>query len=433
MRVSADRLLPILLGVAIAVGGWMHGAHNGAMLPSNGALDAVELVALQQQVDQLTKENEALRSLSQGGGEFSVPPEFIERVEKQLGLRFVSTPVVHQVAIEELPDRVLASMEARYGDGGLDDRQIAYRLIGWLRQEDRLGHQLAALRAVGARAWFDEFSGEAWVTNRFQMANIPDQASLLRALARILLNQHFPAAQGQITDEFVRTRDALHSGVGAGVESKFFQENARAIGFMSLKEDNEAAQLMLSLPPFLQGLASFAGIEGKTYADELLVKGSAELLDKLRKPPQYSAEIMFPYEREIATQSLELAETPGEMVIQDAAGALGLRLWFDRLGDVKESRDLAEELVDDRWRLFATDDQTFHLVWVMAFKDKKSAERATNASLSMLASFVESTTEPVIGAVVKTSEGRYLRVDRISDTQIRFINAADQAMMNQVK
>jgi hypothetical protein len=51
----------------------------------------------------------------------------------------------------------------------------------------------------------------------------------------------------------------------------------------------------------------------------------------------------------------------------------------------------------------------------------------------MLASFVESTTEPVIGAVVKTSEGRYLRVDRISDTQIRFINAADQAMMNQVK
>jgi hypothetical protein len=69
----------------------------------------------------------------------------------------------------------------------------------------------------------------------------------------------------------------------------------------------------------------------------------------------------------------------------------------------------------------------------MAFKDKKSAERATNASLSMLASFVESTTEPVIGAVVKTSEGRYLRVDRISDTQIRFINAADQAMMDQVK
>ncbi len=433
MRFPADRLLPILLGVAMGAGGWMHGAHSSKAAASTGTVDSVELIALQQQVDQLTRENDALRSLSQGGGEFAVPPEFIERVEKQLDLRYLSSPVVHQVASEELPDRVLASMEARYGDGGLDDRQIAYQLIGWLRPDDRLGHQLAALRSVGARAWFDELSGEAWVTNRFQIENIPDQASLLRALARILLNQHFPSAQGEISDDAVRTHDALHSGVAAGVEAKFYQENARAIGFMSLKEDNEAAQLMLSLPPFLQGLASFAGIEGKTYADELLVKGRTQLLDKMRNSPQHSAEIMFPYERDISAQPAVLAETPGEMVIEDAAGALGVRLWYDRLGDVKASRDLAEQLVDDRWRLIATDDQTFHLVWVMAFTDKKSADLAAKSSLAMVAGFAESTSQPLIGAVVKTPAGRYLRVDRISDTQLRFVNAADQSTIDQVK
>ena len=118
---------------------------------------------------------------------------------------------------------------------------------------------------------------------------------------------------------------------------------------------------------------------------------------------------------------------------EDAAGALGVRLWFDRLGDVKESRDLAEQLVDDRWRLSATDDQTFHLFWVMAFADKKVADRAEKASLAMLAGFSEATSPPLVGAMVKTPVGRYMRVDRISETQIRFINAADQAMMDQLK
>jgi hypothetical protein len=121
-RITSDQWLPLLLGVAIAAAGWMQGWQWRQESLSADAVDPVEVVLLQQQVDQLSRENEALRSLAQGGGEFAVPPELVARVEKQLGLSFVSTPVIHRLAGEELRDRVKASLEARYGEGGLEDR-----------------------------------------------------------------------------------------------------------------------------------------------------------------------------------------------------------------------------------------------------------------------------------------------------------------------
>ncbi|MFM2171989.1 MAG: hypothetical protein RI957_2218, partial [Verrucomicrobiota bacterium] len=150
--IDPSRLLIILLAGAVAATGWMQAFSWKREASSADKIDSVEVVALQQQVDQLMRENEALRSLAQGGGEFAVPPELVARVESQLGLSFKSTPVVHRLAGEELRDRVKASLEARYGEGSLEDRQKAYQLIGWLGAEDNLVGQLAALRSVGARA-----------------------------------------------------------------------------------------------------------------------------------------------------------------------------------------------------------------------------------------------------------------------------------------
>ena len=52
-RVSSSQLLPILLGTAIAVAGWMQGLQWRQDAGAAGAVDSVEVVALQQQVDQL--------------------------------------------------------------------------------------------------------------------------------------------------------------------------------------------------------------------------------------------------------------------------------------------------------------------------------------------------------------------------------------------
>ena len=432
-KISAGQLLPLLIGAALAAAGWMQGLQWKNSARAAESPDSVEVVALQQQVDQLTQENEMLRSLAQGGGEFSVPPELVARVEKHLGLSFVSTPVVHRLAGEELRDRVVASLEARYGEGGLDDRQKAYQMIGWLGVEDNLVGQLAALRAVGARAWFDEVSGEGWVTDRFEVQNVPDQASLLRVLARILLEQHFPMEKGRIWDEALRARDALHTGVASGVESKFYQDNARVIGFMSLKQDNEAAQLLLSLPPFIQGWSSFMGQEGKTYADQLLVKSREALMEALRNPPKKTSDVMFLFERDVPVRTAVLPQTPGEVVLEDRGGALGLRLWLDALGDVEASRNLAEKWVDDQWRLFATDDRSHHVVWTIELADKASADEAAEAFCALAGAIADLPEDVPLGKIVKTPDGHSLRVERVGDASLRWTRVSDAAVMELVR
>lgn len=432
MRIAPHQLLTLLIGSALAAAGWMQGLQWKALASKATPEDSVDLIALQQQVDLLTKENESLRSLAQGGGEFSLPPELVARVEKQTGLSFRSTPVVHRLAGEELRDRVVASLEARFGPGGLDDRQIAYQLIGWLGMEDRLTGQLAALRAVGARAWFDEVSGEGWVTDRFELENVPDQASLLRVLTRILLQQHYPMAAGPLRDEEVRARDALHSGVAAGVEAKFFQDNARAIGFMSLKEDNEASQLLLSLPPFIQGLSSFQSMEGKTYADHLLVKGRETLLEALRQPPRSTGEVMYLFARDLPKRKVALPETPGEMVLEDAGGSLGLKLWLDPLGDVLMARNVSEKLVHDRWRLFATNDSTYHVIWALELADPATTDQVAAAFCSMGAAIAGSDNDLTLGQAIKTAEGRMLRIERTGPTSLRLSNTADESTMKAI-
>src|SRR5690606_20281406 len=99
----------------------------------------------------LTRENESLRSLAQGGGELAVPQELVSRVEKEFGLTFKSTPVVHRATTDELRDRISAGFESGFGPAGADYRQEAYTLIGWLLPDDKLLPQLTAVRSVGAR------------------------------------------------------------------------------------------------------------------------------------------------------------------------------------------------------------------------------------------------------------------------------------------
>ncbi len=423
--------LVCLMGTAVGAAGWLYGSNRQKSAQVDRQ-DHVTIAELEQKVQALTTENEKLRSLSQGGGEFAIPPDAVTRVENQTGLSFLSTPIVHRLANEELRDRVVASMEKKLGPGGLEDRNTAYQLIGWLGMEDRFGQQWAALRAVGARTWFDETSGEGWVTDRYQESNVADQASLLKLLTRILLQQHFPPSR-EIDDESMRTREALHSGVAAAAEAKFFQENARALGFMSLKEDTEAQQLLLSLPPFLQGLSSFVAIDGKSYADAQAVKGREELMKTLHKPPLRSGEILFPYEREIREAVATLPTTPGEAILEDSGGALGVKLWLDPLGDALQARNLAEKLCHDRWRLFATSDFDHHVIWVTEWHDETAAKAAVQAFSRMGAAHAGSEDDMSLGVAVKTPEGRILRIDQPTATSIRLINTVDPTIFSAIR
>ncbi|HEY1120541.1 MAG TPA: hypothetical protein VGE67_03040, partial [Haloferula sp.] len=264
-------LLPWLLGAAIATAGWMQGLQwRSAAKVSQDDDSEGKIVALENEIPLLKRENESLRSLAQGGGEVKVPQELIDFVESALGLDFKSNPQIHRIAGEELRDRIVASIEARYGPHGLDSRQQAWALMGLLTTDDRFAAQLAATKSIGARSWFDEQSGEGWVTDRFDAQAVPDQAALIRALCRILLHQQYPPAPGWPGDEAAICREALHHGAAMAVENRFLARQAMGIGFTDLKDNAEARELMANLPAFVRGIATFPSALGTPRASRLM-------------------------------------------------------------------------------------------------------------------------------------------------------------------
>lgn len=377
----------------------------------------------------LKRENASLRSLAQGGGELAVPREAIERAEKEFGLRFLSNPVVHRIASEELRDRVAAAIESRMGPSGIDDRQEAWRLIGWLEMDDDLLAQLTVVRAVGARGWFDDVTGEAWVTDRFDLENIPDQAALVRLLARILLHQHFPPPPAHPGDDAARAREALHQGAASGSEARFYALSAREIGFIPMQENNEVEQIFNSLPNFIQGLTMFPVVEGKGLADTLHVKGNEEFHKVMRNPPQTTRAILLPAESNMAPPPLKLPNAPEKPYLTESAGQLGLRLWLEALGDVGAAMEISSCWKNDGYALIPDGESSSGVIWEVELDSAKAADDLQTAALNYVSAKAKLENTPAVRVLVTTSEGRHLRISRPSPTRVRFLNTASKELM----
>lgn len=422
---SPQTLLPWLLGGVIGAAGILQGLHWRS---SAGTADLAELenqlrIAGEENA-MLKRENESLRSLAQGGGELAVPQEIIDRVEKEFGLRFLSSPVLHRIAAEELRDRIAAAIESRFGPSGIDDRQESYKLIGWLRPGDDLLAQLTAVRAIGALGWFDDVTGEGWVTDRFELKNIPDQATLVRLLARILFHQNFPPPPAYPGDDAARAREALHQGAAAGSEARFYAAHARSIGFMPMKENVEAAQLMASLSPFLRGLTTFPVTEGKAFADTLYVQGNDPLHAAFRKQPQTTRGILFPAQPTTEPLALELPAVPEEPFLTETAGQLGLRLW---LGDAEGASEIAKAWKNDRYLLFPDGEESSAVLWDIELENAAVTDQLQAAALKLVATMAGRQEPATLGQALVSPEKRHLQLTRISPTRLRFLNTFEPA------
>ena len=406
--ISGKVLLPLLVGAAVGAAGWMQGSRGGG---ADAAGLSRQLVIADEQVAMLERENASLRSLAQGGGEVAVPEELIAKIERDFGLTFLSTPVFHRIAGEELGHRIEAAMESRFGPQGVEDRQEAYRWIGWLREEDAFLVQMVAVKSVGALGWFDEVTGEAWVTDRFNLKNIPDQAAMARLLGRILLNQHFPPPSAYPGDDAARAREALHAGAASGAEARFYAASARGIGFVPMNDNSAAARLLLTLSEFVQGVSLFPAVEGKGLADTLFVKGTGEFAERMRKPPQNTLEIVLPGETGRGGE-VALPEISDEVFLRDSAGYLGLRLWLSLTEDLGMAEEVSRSWVKDGYALFADGEMSSGLVWEVTLENKAAANTFAKAAQAL--------------AEAMAKEGRFLGTARVSDTTVRFFNTAEK-------
>jgi hypothetical protein len=410
--ISDKQLLTLLIGAALGAGGWMYRADKSPNA-GNESVEGLEnqLRIAQEEIEILKNENDSLRSLAQGGGEVAVPKEFISKVEKDYGLNFLSNPVIHRVAGEELGYRIEAALESRLGPQGMDDRQEAYRRVGWLSADDKLLNQLVSIKSVGVLSWFDEQAGQGWVTDRFDLKNIPDQAAMTGLLVRILLNQHFPAPVSYPGDDAARTREAIHAGAAFGAESRFYADSARNMGFMPMDENGAVERLMLSLPPFIQGLKIFPMTSGRAFADRYYVQGEKVFSEAMRNPPQTTYHLAFPAESSRGG-TMDLPKSDDEIFLADSAGYLGLRLWLEEMGDVGVAEEVAREWSRDGYLLFADGEISSGLIWDVEFQNETAAEKFTAEANQR------------VQVMKDQSKDRFFSVRRISPQRVRFLNVA---------
>lgn len=423
--VSPKTLLPILLGAAIGAGGIFHG-QQGRSLGAAGGLDGLEnqLRIATEENALLKRENESLRSLAQGGGELAVPQELVDRVEKEYGLRFKSTPVVHRISQEDLRNRISASLESGFGPGGLDYRQDAYGLVGWLMPEDKLLTQLTAVRSVGARGWFDIETGEGWLADKFQIENVPDQAALLRIVVRILLHQNFPPPAEYPGDDAARAREALHQGAASASETKYYAEQARTSGFMPMVDNSEAQRVLEQLSPFIQELTVFPLTDGAAYVNALKGDGPDHLLEAFKNPPETTHAILAPGADGKAPGELEMPAVELEPFMSDRAGELGLRLWLVPLGDAGETLEISTDWKNDRYVFFPESETKNAVMWDVVLQSKEAADRFQTAALAYVSALARKEEPPQVDVPVESLEKRHLLVSRVAEDRVRFLNTS---------
>ncbi len=422
---SPKTLLPILIGGAIAAGG----IFQGLQWRTTAAADDVtglenQLRIATEENEMLKRENESLRSLAQGGGELAVPQELVDRIEKEYGLRFKSTPVVHRTGMDELRERISASFESGFGPAGLDYRQEVYGLIGWLMPEDKLLTQLTAVRSVGARGWFDAETGQGWVTDKFQIENIPDQAALLRVVVRILLHQNFPPPAEYPGDDTARAREALHQGAASTSEAKYYAEQARSSGFIPLGDNSESERLMDNLSPFIQELTMFPLTDGGSYISALKSEGPEKLMEAFREPPQTTRAILMPGVEKKAPDELEMPPVEMEPFMSDRAGELGLRLWIEPLGDAGVALEISSEWKNDRYVFFPESETKSAVMWDVVFESKEAADQFQTAALEHVSAVARKEEAPLVDVPVETLDKRFLMVSRVAGDRVRFLNTA---------
>lgn len=418
-----ETLLSLLIGGALGAGGILQGLQwKAAAELSNQEENEIRIRELESELDMLRSENDSLRSLAEGGGEIEVPTELLHFAEDAFGIEFRSSPVVHRIAYEELSGRVIASIESRFPPNTLDHRQMAWRLMGLLAPDDLFAPQLAATYSLGARSWFDDQTGEAWVTDQFEPTSVPDQGALLRVIVRILLHQHFPQRPGYAGDEADRARTALHHGAALAVENRFLARQALGTGFTgSQNRTNDATDLLASLPAYIRGLATFASRVGLPRSERLMERD--EFLPVLHNPPATTAAIFDPVPPSPASPDFAEPEVP--VVLEESAGRLGLELWLATLEPEDPSWVApAADWLGDRYRLTARSDLLIDLDWQIELATSESADRIAEAALLMAGVLAEKETDPTLDEWSISPDGRRLRVTKPAPTRVRFEHLA---------
>lgn len=372
------RALPLLLACAVAVGVILYATHHRRTTPSPST------------------------------GTVAIDPTLF--LEGETGLQADSLPAPRPVDTEDLIARISTRLEKRFGPDGLARRARAFGLLGLLPPGQDLKTQLLAMQTAGARAWFDEHSGDLLTLDDFDPSRSDDRTTFVRLRTLQLLHRHFPPPSRHPGDDAWLAREAVHAGIASGVEARFLAVTGGRSA-LPTREETERQAILLSLPLFLHNLAQLGTMQGRDFAEDRRGDGPRPWADLLADPPAHTLALFSPLS---PGPPPVLPDTPPAL-FEETLGAYSTYLLLERLSDYLLAEPLVPSWRGDRYRLFSNASGD-HLIWICTWSTPQAAAQA--------AQLIQNTLSPRPDHPSFGTEARHTMIIA-RDNNTLFLNCAD--------
>jgi len=406
---SAERVFQSLTAIGLIVGGWLYGDYwkkSGNF--EGGGEELAQLRAknteLSLTIDELENDLAQVRSML-SKGPFPVPEDLIAWVEKDYGMAFLKAPSVRLASPAAMRDAAESNLRFVHGESGLRMENIAWELIGLIPNDQRLIGLWIMLETTGTRGVFDLSKEEILLAETFDPESVPDSSVLARLLAQQLSFQNHPRKKWANRDEW-QAWQATHVGAAASLQARYNRRQSSSNDAEFKDPESEREELLMALPPSIQGFANFPFVDGNDYARHFYIDSREAWSAMFRDPPQNTASIIEPESPHPSADELTLDPTTEKVLAENCLGELGLRLWLEPYLGNETASKLAGTWKTDRYRI-TEQDQNVSLTWQIEMTDESAAEDlARDVSASMMAHLQE--TQPTRHIEIKVQGSSFI-------------------------
>jgi len=406
---SPERVFQSLTAVGLIAGGWLYGDYwkkSGNFEGGGGELAQLRAknTELSLTIDELENNLAQVRSML-SKGPYPVPGDLITWVEKDYGMVFLKAPNVRLASPAAIRDAAESNLRLVHGETGLGMENIAWELIGLIPNDQRLMGLWIMLETTGTRGIFDLGKEQILLAETFDPESVPDSSVLARLLAQQLSFQNHPRKKWANRDEW-QAWQATHVGAAASLQSRYNRRQSSSNEAEFKDPESEREELLISLPPSIQGFANFPFVDGTDYARHFYIDSREAWSAMFRDPPQNTASIIDPESAHPAADTLTLEPTAEKVLLENCLGELGLRLWLEPYLGNETASKLAGMWQNDRYRL-TEQDQNVSLTWKIEMTDETAAKDLVREVLAaMMAHFQE--TQPTRSIEIKAQGPNFI-------------------------
>lgn len=376
MHIPPSILLATLIALASVTGAVMY-TQKAAKLTSASPDQALKVIELQKRIEILEGENETLKKLQVNGAEITLPIDYYKFVEKNLGLTFPKHVTAVRVDDDRLAEAVRYRYTQQFGIEGMSMREYAFIKLGIIPPNQNLLAQIALAETTGAVAIYDASANEILLSGEFDDENLFHITSVIRHLSIALLELNFPITENEkldLTDDTFHAREGFIRGRASSIAQRYRNITAFKGGHIKqVKPNEEAKEIIKSLPLFVRGLTTFPTIHGKTYIEDIMLQNDSVFPELYKNIPRSTATIFakrMPSEN-AKQDSLPLA---ADQHLRTELGQLILMLYLRQLGDGLENENLQlfRKLTSDE--LIISQERNIHLcTWTTNWASENDA------------------------------------------------------------